>query len=38
VEKAALQTIKGEYIENISAFANPGSLEHFSKLSEELRK
>ena len=38
VEKAALQTIKGEDIENTSALANPGSLEHFSKLSEELRK
>ena len=38
VEKAALQTIKGEDIENTSALSNPGSLEYFSKLREELRK
>ena len=38
VEKAVLQTIKGEDIENTSALANPESLEYFSKLREVLRK
>jgi len=36
VEKAALQTIKNEIVENTAALANPESLDYFSKLSEEL--
>lgn len=36
VEKAALQTIKHEIVENTAALANPESLDYFSKLSEEL--
>jgi len=36
VEKAALQTIKNEIVENTAALANPESLDYFSKLSKEL--
>ena len=38
VEKAVLQTIKGESVENISALANPESLSIFADLREELKK
>jgi acetoacetyl-CoA synthetase len=38
VEKAALQTLKKEKVENTSALANPESLECFSNLRAELRK
>ncbi len=38
VEKAVLQTIKGECVENISALANPESLSIFADLREELKK
>jgi len=38
VEKAALQTIKHEVVENTAALANPESLDYFSKLSEELSR
>ncbi|MBL4824092.1 MAG: acetoacetate--CoA ligase [SAR324 cluster bacterium] len=38
VEKAALQTIKNEKVENTAALANPESLEYFSKLREELNQ
>ena len=38
VEKAVLQTIKGENVENISALANPESLSIFADLREELKK
>ena len=38
VEKAVLQTIRGESVENISALANPGSLSIFADLREELKK
>ena len=38
VEKAVLQTIKGESVENISALANPESLSIFSDLREDLKK
>ena len=37
VEKAVLQTIKGEKVENKFALANPKSLENFSKFSKELK-
>ncbi|MBG56509.1 MAG: acetoacetate--CoA ligase [Deltaproteobacteria bacterium] len=37
VEKAVLETIKGENIENISAIANPESLSIFTILREELK-
>jgi acetoacetyl-CoA synthetase len=36
VEKAVLQTIKNEIVENTTSLANPESLDYFSKLSEEL--
>ena len=38
VEKAVLQTIKGESVENIAALANPESLSIFADLREELKK
>ncbi len=38
VEKAVLQTIKGESVENIAALANSESLAYFAELSEELKK
>ena len=38
VEKAVLQTIKGESVENIAALANSESLVYFAELSEELKK
>ena len=38
VEKAVMQTIKGESVENISALANPESLSIFADLREELKK
>ncbi|HIO83169.1 MAG TPA: acetoacetate--CoA ligase, partial [Deltaproteobacteria bacterium] len=38
VEKAALQTIKNENVENTAALANPESLEYFSNLREELKQ
>ncbi len=38
VEKAVLQTIRGESVENISALANPESLSIFADLREELKK
>ena len=38
VEKAVLQTIKGESVENISALANPESLSIFADLRKELKK
>ncbi|GIT04223.1 MAG: hypothetical protein CM1200mP28_14820 [Deltaproteobacteria bacterium] len=38
VEKAVLQTIKGERVENISALANPESLSIIADLREELKK
>ena len=38
VEKAVIQTIKGESVENISALANPESLSIFADLREELKK
>ena len=38
VEKAALQTLKKEKVENTSALANPEILECFSKLRADLRK
>ena len=38
VEKAVLQTIRGESVENISALANPESLSIFADLREELGK
>ena len=37
VEKAVLQTIRGESVENISALANPESLSIFAELREELK-
>ena len=38
VEKAVLQTIRGESVENISALVNPESLSIFADLREELKK
>jgi acetoacetyl-CoA synthetase len=38
VEKAALQTIKNEIVENSAALANPESLDYISKLREELNQ
>ena len=38
VEKAVLQTLKKEKVENTSALANPESLESFSNLRAELSK
>ena len=38
VEKAVLQTIKNEKVENTAALANPESLVYFSKLCEELKQ
>ena len=38
VEKAVMQAIKGESVENISALANPESLTIFSDLREDLKK
>ncbi len=37
VEKAVLETIKGEKVENISALSNPESLSIFTFLREELK-
>ncbi|MBC8258390.1 MAG: acetoacetate--CoA ligase [SAR324 cluster bacterium] len=37
VEKAVLQTINKEKVENTAALANPESLDYFSKLVEELK-
>ena len=36
VEKAVLQTIEGEEVENKDALANPGSLDYFLKLKNNL--
>ena len=38
VEKAVLQIIKNEIVENTAALANPESLDYFSKLRGELGK
>ncbi len=37
VEKAVMQAIKGESVENISALANPESILIFTNLREELK-
>jgi len=38
VEKAVLQTIKGEKVENVAALANPKILKNFTKFLKELKK
>ena len=38
VEKAVLQAMRGESVENISALANPESISIFNDLCEELKK